>query len=85
MADHPIFTPDQEKEILDFFRHEGYAVVADALAVDEIAFLNDFVDRSKTEIPDEWGPDKRGCYSHGQVLVNHPELNIMSSMRQLFR
>jgi hypothetical protein len=75
MADHPIFTPDQEKEILDFFRQEGYAVVADALAVDEIAFLNDFVDRSKTEIPDEWGPDKRGCYSHGQVLVNHPELD----------
>lgn len=75
MADHPIFTPDQEKEILDFFRQEGYAVVADALAVDEIAFLNDFVDRSKIEIPDEWGPDKRGCYSHGQVLVNHPELD----------
>jgi hypothetical protein len=45
------------------------------LAVDEIAFLNDFVDRSKIEIPDEWGPDKRGCYSHGQVLVNHPELD----------
>ena len=75
MADHPVFAPEQEKEILDFFREQGYAVISDALTADEIAFLNDFVDRSQGEIPGEWGPDKRGCYSHGQILVNHSELD----------
>lgn len=75
MVDHPIFTPDQSGAVLDFFRREGYAVVTDVLAADEILFLNDFVDRSQQEIPGEWGPDKLGCRSHGQVLVNHPELD----------
>ena len=55
MADHPIFTPDQEKEILDFFRQEGYAVVADALAVDEIAFLNDLSTALKSRFPTSGG------------------------------
>jgi hypothetical protein len=75
MANHPVFIPEQKKDILDFFRRQGYAVVVGALTADEMAFLNEFVDRSRGNIPGEWGPDKRGCYSHGQVLVNHPELD----------
>ena len=75
MADHPTFTPDQTGAILDFFRGQGYAVISDALQADEIALLNDFVDRSQGEMPGEWGPDARGCLSHGQILVNHPELD----------
>ena len=75
MADHPIFAPDQTGAILDFFRDQGYAGVSDAMPTEAIAFLNDFVDRSQAAIPGEWGPDRRGCLSHGQILVNHPELD----------
>ena len=31
--------------------------------------------RSKGEIPREWGPDRLGVFSHGQILVHHPELD----------
>ena len=37
--------------------------------------LRAFVDRSQREIPREWGPDRFGCRSHAQILVNHPELD----------
>ena len=81
MADHPTFTPDQTGAILDFFRGQGYAVISDALQADEIALLNDFVDRSQGEMPGEWGPDARGCLSHGQILVNHPLCNTRRPSR----
>ncbi len=84
MVDHPVFTPDQSECILDFFHTEGYAVVSDALQADEITFLNGFVDRSQGQIPGEWGPDRRGCFSHGQILVNHAELDPYLQYRTTF-
>lgn len=75
MSDHPIFAPDQQSEFLDFFAHNNYGVVADALPPEDIRFLNDFMDRSQREIPVEWGLDKKSIYSHGQILVYHPELD----------
>ena len=75
MVDYPTFNPDQREEIYDFFREQKFAVVSDAMTSPEMQFLRAFVDRSKREIPREWGPDKHGVYSHGQILINYPELD----------
>ena len=75
MAQPPIFAPDSKEDILAFFQQYKYAVVAGALPPDDIRTLNAFVDRSKGEIPREWGPDHLGVFSHGQILVHHPELD----------
>ena len=71
----PIFAPDNKEDILAFFQQYKYAVVADALPANDIRILNAFVDRSKGEIPREWGPDRLGVFSHGQILVHYPELD----------
>ena len=75
MAQPPIFAPDNKEDILSFFQQYKYVVVADALPLADIRTLNAFVDRSKGEIPREWGPDRLGVFSHGQILVHHPELD----------
>ena len=75
MSQPPIFAPDNKEDILAFFQQYKYVVVADALPSDDIRTLNAFVDRSKGEIPREWGPDRLGVFSHGQILVHHPELD----------
>ena len=75
MAAHPTFTPDQKAEALDFFADQNYVVVSDALSAANMEVMRAFVDRSESEIPGEWGPDKLGCRSHAQILVYHPELD----------
>ena len=50
MDGHPVFAAADRGGILDFFDQQDYAVVAGALDADEVAFLNDFVDRSKDAI-----------------------------------
>ena len=75
MDGHPVFAAADRGGILDFFDQQDYAVVAGALDADEVAFLNDFVDRSKARIPDEWGVGKGVLHTHGQILVEHPELD----------
>ncbi len=75
MSQPPIFVPDNKEDILAFFQQYKYAVVADALPPADIRTLNAFVDRSKGKIPREWGPDHLGVFSHGQILVHHPELD----------
>ena len=75
MGEHPIFAPDQQSEFLDFFAQNNYGVVSDSLQKEDIQFLNEFVDRSQQEIPVEWGIGKKEVYSHGQILVHHPELD----------
>lgn len=75
MSHHPTFTPEQYDEALAFFGAQNYLVLADAFSAEEINFLNAFVDRSKREIPSEWGIGTNDVYSHGQILVNHPELD----------
>ncbi|MCE2447038.1 MAG: hypothetical protein J4F35_01205 [Candidatus Latescibacteria bacterium] len=75
MSQPPIFAPDKKEDILAFFQQYKYAVVADALSVDDICALNAFVDRSKGEIPREWGPDRLGVFSHA------PSWTALSSQR----
>ena len=75
MTQHPTFTPLQGDESLAFFRAQNYVVLADALSTNDSDFLNAFVDRSKKEIPTEWGVDTADVHSHGQILVHHPELD----------
>jgi ectoine hydroxylase-related dioxygenase (phytanoyl-CoA dioxygenase family) len=75
MAGHPTFTPDQKEQALDFFVDQNYVVVSDALPPENIDVLRAFVDRSESEIPGEWGPDKLGSRSHAQILVYHSELD----------
>jgi hypothetical protein len=74
-ATHATFTPDQKEAALEFFVDQNYVVVTDALPAENIDVLRAFVDRSESEIPGEWGPDKLGCRSHAQILVYHPELD----------
>ena len=75
MTQHPTFTPLQGDESLAFFRAQNYVVLADALSTNDSDFLNAFVDRSEEQIPGEWGIGSANIYSHGQILVNHPELD----------
>ena len=75
MTQSRVFSVAEREQILSFFQRYKYVAVAHALEPGDIGILNAFVDRSKGEIPREWGPDKLGVYSHGQILVHHPELD----------
>jgi hypothetical protein len=75
MADYPTFTADQEDDILAYFKANGFAVIANSMTGDDVSYLNEFIDRSQGERPDEWGVDKRPLRDHGQILVDHPELD----------
>lgn len=75
MRVHPTFSSDQRGEIIDFFRGQQYAVVGAALSTAEVAALNQFVDRSKGQCPALWGVGSADIHTHGQILVDHPEMD----------
>lgn len=75
MNTHPTFRSDQRGEILNFFRSQQYAVVGDALCATEVAELNQLVDRSKAHYPALWGIGSADIHTHGQILVDHPEMD----------
>ena len=75
MSEYPTFTPDQESEFLEFYQRHNYGVLSDAFSAEDLRFLNDFVDRSMGKIPKEWQPAIENVHSHGQVIVNHPEVD----------
>jgi hypothetical protein len=75
MSDYPVFTPDQPEQFLEFYRRHQYGVVSDAFSAGDLGFLNDFVDASMAAIPKEWHPAIQNVRSHGQVIVNHPQLD----------
>ena len=77
MAQPPIFAPDNKEDILAFFQQYKYAVVADALPPADIRTLNAFVDRSKGEIPREWGPDRLGVFSARANLGSSPRVGSL--------
>ena len=80
----PKFTPDQHKEIVEFFHREGYAVIVGALSQEEVDHLNGFFSRTQTD-PHwrrAWGlGDVREGYHqnqgliYSQPLLDHPELD----------
>lgn len=84
MPDHPIFSPDQLSEILDFFRNNNYVVLSDTLNAEELNYLNAFIDRSQDEIPEEWHISQKEVYSHAQLLINYPELDPYVRPRAVF-
>ena len=63
------------KRCWTFSSGNNYAVISDGLTSDEVDFLNDFVDGSKQRIPEEWGIGTRDIHDHGQILVEHPQLD----------
>ncbi len=75
MVDHPTFSADQVDAILAYFHANGFAVIERSMPDEDVAYLNDFMDRSQEERPDEWGVDTRSMRDHGQILVDHPELD----------
>ncbi|MDA1192545.1 MAG: phytanoyl-CoA dioxygenase family protein [Candidatus Poribacteria bacterium] len=75
MPAYPTFTPDQLDDILAFFKANNYVVIGGTLSDEDVQFLNAFCERSQKERPDEWGVGKRQLLSHGQILVNYPELD----------
>ena len=81
MAQPPIFAPNNKEDILAFFQQYKYAVVADALPPDDIRILNAFVDRSKGEIPREWGPDTWASFRTGKSWFTTPSWTALSSRR----
>jgi Phytanoyl-CoA dioxygenase (PhyH) len=65
-----------------FFERHGYAVLADCLGASELAWLNDFCDRTQAERPDAWGLGERRKPHHrnqglilSQPLLDYPELD----------
>ena len=68
------FLPHQHDDILQFFKDHNYVVIEDALSEEEVSTLNAFVDSSQREIPEEWGVGGK-MPGHGQILVEHPELD----------
>ena len=73
--EHPVFAPDQQDAILDFFAEQNYAVLGDALSSADICYLNGFIDRSQREIPTEWNVGSEKVRSHTQILNANPELD----------
>jgi len=71
----PTFARADRDGILTFFKANLYAVIRDGMDAADVRVLNDFVDRSQQRIPDEWGVGKHALLSHGQILVEHPELD----------
>ena len=80
----PKFTPDQHKEIVEFFHREGYAVIVGALSQEEVAHLNGFF--SATQTDPHWrrawglGDVREGYHQnqgliYSQPLLDHPELD----------
>lgn len=75
---HPTFGPHQRGEILDFFCQQQYAVVGAALSAAEVDALNQFVDRSKEQIPAQWAVGSADIHAHGQILVDHPQMDAFA-------
>lgn len=76
MSSTPTFRRDQLPELLAFFKANNYAVISDGMNPKDVTFLHDFVDHAQGEHPDEWGiSGSRKMFSHGQILMNYPELD----------
>jgi len=83
VAERPGFGPvlpsptplDDADAIVGFFEREGYALIADALDSDELAYLNEFCDRTRASEPEIWGiGGPMDVDSYSQPLLDWPEL-----------
>lgn len=79
----PAFDPvAQIDEASDFFERHGYVVLSAGLDAADVAWLNEFCDRTQAELPDVWGLGERRKPHHrnqgliySQPLLDHPELD----------
>jgi hypothetical protein len=65
----------QRDEILQRYRENGFAVIADALSPDELAYLNQLVDNDIRIHPQDWHDPRNGASGNGQILMKYPELD----------
>lgn len=78
-----LFDPERDHAAAcEFFRENGYVVLANCLDGAELAHLNEFYDRTQGLMPDRWGLGERRRPHHrgqgliySQPLLDHPELD----------
>ena len=63
------------------FERDGYIVVADTLSDDELATINEVIDRDLVENTSLWRGDPKGRYQNVHMLLAHPEMDL--TMRPL--
>jgi hypothetical protein len=79
----PMFDPGHELDAAcEFFTDNGYLILSNCLNEKEITHLNEFFDRTQTELPERWGlvakqkPHHRGQgLIYSQPLLDYPELD----------
>jgi hypothetical protein len=79
----PSFDPRRDADAaVAYFEAHGFVVLSNCLTADEVAWLNDFCDRSQAERPDTWGLGERRKPHHrnqgliySQPLLDYPELD----------
>jgi hypothetical protein len=65
-----------QEEALAFFKANGYVVVPNAFSAEEVAFLNEFVDRDMEAHPDDWHVhDASPVRGHPHPLMENPQLD----------
>jgi hypothetical protein len=62
-------------ETLASFKTNGYVVIPNALTADEVAFLNEFVDRDMATHPDDWFGRQTELRGHAHPLMENPQLD----------
>jgi len=89
----PRFGASQVDDAADFFHANGYVVIDQALSSADVAFLNDFFERSQKEHPERWGLVgrarkqpyvKRTGLIYSQPLLDHPELDRFTQHQPTF-
>jgi ectoine hydroxylase len=62
-------------EALSFFKTNGYVVIPNALTPDELACLNEWVDRDIAAHPEDWHSSKTPPRGHAHPLMESPRLD----------
>lgn len=78
----PVFNPIVELDAAgEYFENYGVVVLEDCLDVAELSDLNEFFDRTQSEVPEKWGFGKRKPHHRDQGLIfsqpllDYPELD----------
>ena len=88
----PAFDPERDADAAcAYFEQHGFVVLSNCLGADEIAYLNEFCDRSQAERPDAWGLTEQRKPHHrnqglifSQPLLDYPELDPFARPRRTF-
>ncbi|MBP3962994.1 phytanoyl-CoA dioxygenase family protein [Paenibacillus lignilyticus] len=61
-----------KEEILAHYKENGFAVIPNALSQEELDYLNDLVEASLKESPEQWHKPIEGAVGTGSFLAKHP-------------